>query len=595
MGARQVAGREMTTAQDTSIGSILVADCGTVLTKVVLLDRVGGRYRFVARGETPTTAEYPWGDVTAGVRHAAEQISAVTGREFFKASGDLIVSDTSDERTDVFAATASASEPLRVVLGGLVRDLSVASAERAAAGTYSLVSAILASDGRGGLTEEERVRTINKAAPDVICIAGGLENGAVRPVLELVDTAALACSLIDEKARPRILYAGNSELRQQVVEIVKGRAELRVASNVRPTLTEENLLNAQEELNDLYGQQKMQQLAGMDTLTSWSSVPVTPTARAFSRVMQYLWHQGDPSKGVMGVDLGASNTTIAAVFGGHPFLTVSSNMGIAFGGEKLLQTHGAEIITRWMPEVMEESEVHGLLVNKEMRPISIPQDRRELWLEQAVAREAMRTALETARPGWQPGIAQPHPHLMPLCDTIVVSGGALTNTPRPGQAALMVLDALQPIGVTTLVLDKYGLVPALGNVAAVKPVAAVEALDSGCFVNLATVVSPVGRPRSGSIVLKVKVKYDDGSAFGVEVQHGHLEVLPLPPGQQAELELHPRYQFDIGLGPGRGGKRRVSGGLVGLIIDARGRPLRLPSERRQRLMQMQRWLWDVGG
>jgi hypothetical protein len=49
------------------------------------------------------------------------------------------------------------------------------------------------------------------------------------------------------------------------------------------------------------------------------------------------------------------------------------------------------------------------------------------------------------------------------------------------------------------------------------------------------------------------------------------------------------------LGPRRGGKRRVSGGLVGLIIDARGRPLRLASDPEQRQVQMQQWLWDVGG
>jgi uncharacterized protein (TIGR01319 family) len=564
------------------------------MTKVVLLDRVGGHYRFVARGEAPTTAEYPWNDVSAGIRHATDQIQEVTGREFFDMSGDLVASKTQEDHTDIFAATASASEPLHVVLGGLVRDLSVASAERAAGGTYSLVNAILASDGRGGLTEEERVRTIHKAKPNVICISGGLENGAVRPVLELVDTAALACSLMDEGVRPRMLFAGNSELRQRVAEIVKGRAELRVADNVRPTLTEENLLNAQEEMDELYREGKMSELPGMDVLASWSSVPITPTARALSRVIQYLWHRWDNSKGVIGIDVGAANTTIAAVFDGHPYLTINGNLGIVFGGRRLVEVLGSETITRWMPEPMTPEETYGLLINKEVHPASIPQERRELWLEQALAREAMRTTLEMARPGWKPGTSQPYRSLMPLCDTIIMSGGVLASAARPGQTALMVLDALQPIGVTTLVLDKYGLAPALGNVAAVKPLAAVEALDSGCFVNLATVVSPIGRARPGSTILTAKVSYDDGSSFSIEVEYGQMEALPLPPGQQAVLELRPRPGIDVGIRSRRDYKQRISGGLAGLIIDARGRPLRLPSERKKRLMQLQQWLWDVG-
>lgn len=577
------------------IRSILLADCGTVMTKVVLLDRAGGQYRFVARGEAPTTAEYPWSDVAEGIRHAVEQIQKVTGRDFFDATGNLISPELDRQGVDVFAATASASQPLQVVLGGLVRDLSVASAERAAAGTYSLVKAIVAGDGSCS-SDEERVRTIREVASDVICIAGGIEGGATTPVLELVDAAALACSLIEPELRPSLLYAGNSHLRRQVVDIVGERAELRVADNVRPTLTEENLLSAQAELDALYLQEKMQRLPGIDTVSGWSSTPLIPTARAFGRLVQYLWHLGDSSKGVMGVDVGGANTTVAAVFDGQLFLTVRGDLGAAFGGEQYLQKRGADTVTRWMPEPMSSDEARGLFINKEMRPVSIPQEPRELHLEQSLAREAIRAALQVARPGWSPGAAQPYPHLLPLCDTIVVSGGILAHTPRPGQAALIVLDALEPIGVSTLVLDAYGLAPALGNVAALKPLAAVEALDGGGLVNLATVVTPVGRAHRGDTILKMQVLYDDGSKFGVEVCYGDLEVLPLAPGQQAVLELQPLRHFDVGLGgPGKAGKRRVSGGLAGLIIDARGRPLRFPSDPEQRQTQMRQWLWDMGG
>jgi hypothetical protein len=38
----------------------------------------------------------------------------------------------------------------------------------------------------------------------------------------------------------------------------------------------------------------------------------------------------------------------------------------------------------------------------------------------------------------------------------------------------------------------------------------------------------------------------------------------------------------------------VLGGLVGLIIDARGRPLVLPSDPTKRRERVQQWLWDMG-
>jgi hypothetical protein len=263
----------------------------------------------------------------------------------------------------------------------------------------------------------------------------------------------------------------------------------------------------------------------------------------------------------------------------------------------LLQEQGAEAITRWLPKPVSEDEVQALLINKEMHPTSIPQVKRELWIEQALAREAIRTTLKIAYPGWKPGAAQIYPHLSPLCDTILVSGGVLTHAPRPGQAALVVLDALQPIGITTLVLDRHGLAPLLGSAAAIKPLAVVETLDNRGLVNLATVVTPVaGRARRGDTILKVRVMYDDDRTLNMEVHYGDIEMLPLLPGRQAVLELQPLRRFDVGLGgPGKGGKRRVNGGLAGLIIDARGRPLRLSSNPEQRQEQVLRWQRDVGG
>jgi len=583
-------------AAEQHIGSILVTDCGTAMTKAMLLDQVAGQYRLVAYGESPTTTEYPWGDVTAGIRHAVEPIADITGRLFFDGSDNLISPEMAGQQgVDVFAATVSASQPLQVVLGGLARDLSISSARRAVAGTYSQVKEILGNEPSDPVSDEDRVHAIHNAEPDVVCIAGGTNGGATRPVLAMVEAVTLACSMLEFSRRPQLLYMGNPRLRRRVAEIVGEEAELHVADNVRPALDQEYLLDAQQKLEKLYVQHKMERTPGVSTVTRWGAVSPAPTARAFGRLMQYLWHLGDPEKGVLGVDIGAANTTIAAVFDGQLHLTVRGDLGTAFGGEQLLREQGSDAIIRWLPEAMSGDEARGLLINKEIHPVSIPQLERELWLEQALAREAIRTTLEIARPSWANTIAQPYPDLLPLCDTIVVSGGALAHAPHPGQTALMALDAVEPIGVSTLVLDTHGLAPALGSLAAVKPLAAVEALDGGGFVNLATVVTPVGNARPGDTVLKVKISYDDESELEVEVCYGDLEVLPLPTGQEAVLELRPRRRFDVGLGgPGKSGKRRVSGGLVGLIIDARGRPLPVqPSQQRHE--QMQQWLWDVGG
>ena len=109
-------------------------------------------------------------------------------------------------------------------------------------------------------------------------------------------------------------------------------------------------------------------------------------------------------------------------------------------------------------------------------------------------------------------------------------------------------------------------------------------------------IAPVGVARRGEVILRVRISYEGMGTLNLEVPYGSLEVLPLPIGQEAVIDLRPRKRFDVGMGgPGRGGRRRVSGSLVGLIIDARGRPLRLARDDNRRQAQSQQWIWDMGG
>ena len=83
----------------------------------------------------------------------------------------------------------------------------------------------------------------------------------------------------------------------------------------------------------------------------------------------------------------------------------------------------------------------------------------------------------------------------------------------------------------------------------------------------------------------------------MEVPYGAIQVIPLRPDQHASLTVKPAPGFRVGSGePGKPLKtqagQEVKGGLVGLIIDARGRPLRLPADADVRRSVIQRW-WSA--
>ena len=583
-------------ADERTIESILIADCGTTTTKLLLLEKVEATYRFVAQAEALTTNKLPWEDITVGITHAIETLEQITGRELFL-EGHLITPRQGITGVDAFVVLLSASEPLHLILAGLVREMSLESARRAAAGTYTHVDAMLSREGSLRSPEETWARAVRDLAPDAVLLVGGVDGGASRPVMELADAIALGASMLEEERRPRILYAGNKNLRARITKLLGEIAQVEVVDNVRPTVNTEYVGPAENLLERIFTEKRLQKVPGVEALTAWSRLPVQPTASAFGRVIEYLWHrEGSPSHGVLGVDLGAANITIATCSNERLHLSVHSDKGTVYGPLPWVEKNGIESLSKWLPEEISDNAILAALYNQELHPWTVPQEPQELWIQQAVMRVMLRGAL--ANMGQWNTTQSPSnaSSLTPQLDPIVLSGGSIINMPRPGQALLVALDGIQPVGISTVLLDANRVAPALGAVAEIKPLAAASALDAGALLSLGTVISPVGKARHGEIILKMKITYDDATVLNVEARYGELEIWPLLPGQRATLELKPSRRFDIGLGgPGKGGKVQAIGGLIGLVVDARGRPLTLSNDPERRRKHLRRWIWDVGG
>lgn len=575
--------------QDQLRESILVADCGNVTTRASLLDVVEGSYRYIAGGQALSTGVPPTSDVVAGVVQAIGDIEAVTGRQIMGDTGRVIIgSDSPAVGVDLFVATTSAAPPLRAVLVGLTEDLSLASVRRVALATYTtIVDTIGLADTR---SESEQALHLAALRPDVIIIAGGTDGGASDRVLGLTRVVGLALSLIGQVFNPpQVIYAGNARLRPMVAKILD-TAQLTAAENVRPTADVEYLDSAQAELDAVYDRAKLFTLRGAEELNELSAGNLIPTAKGFGWTMRYL---GEVlGHNVLGVDIGSASVTMASVIDGHYQVVARSDLGIGQNVTNLIEQNGEASVLRWLPGAMTKRALRDLVANKALFPQSVPMTAEERCVELALARELIRAALPTAFPSRfeAAGAGQ-----MPPVEMILAAGAVLGNAPRPGQAALVLLDALQPVGICSLTLDTLGMAASLGAVARVQPMAAVQLAEAGVFRELGSVVVLSGHAHDGDVVLQIKMTYESGSELEAEIEFGSLEVLPLPVGQSAELQLRPLKHLDVGAGPGRGWRRKVYGGEVGLIVDARGRPLDIPNDPAERARKMQQWLWDMGG
>lgn len=566
---------ENETLEPKALASFLIVECGTINTTVALFDVAAGTYRLISQATAPTTAGEPWLNIMDGVYAAIQQLETITGRTFLTPQRKLITpARQNGSGIDQFAAVASAAAPLETSLVGLFDEVSLASGRRVLASTYAKIAHSLGLSQEQN--EEKHLAALIAEKPDLIFIVGGTDGGAEQRLLHLVETVSVGIGPLVAKQPVQVLYAGNKHLRERVRELLKDRAKVHVAENVRPDLETENLTDAVRIVNDLYSDLKIGALPGIHTLHEWHQQPIIPTLQAFTTVIKYFaaLHKGR----VLGVDLGSESVSILIADAHRVQTYVRTDLGMGRPIINLLDVVEPSAIARWVPQAISDEEIRDFIFHKSLNPQTIPTTELESYLEQAIAREIIRCVV---------------PEPLPSFNVLLARGQTLTNTPRPGQAILLLLDALQPTGIFSVALDKYGVLPALGALAIYQPLAVVQALEAGVLSDLGWVIAPTGKGQAGQSVVRGLVESPQGQ-FDLDVEHGRIDTTILDTGQIAEVALQPDKRINLGFGAGKGKKLSVRGGAVGLIVDARGRPL-LPPEEDKRLDQIRKWYWDVGG
>jgi hypothetical protein len=572
-------------------GSILAVDFGNVTTRAVLLDIVEGAYQLIAQADTRTTAGFPSGDVSVGMRRVIEDISDSTGRRLFNPDNSLLMPEQPDRSgVDHVLTTASIGRPLRTILIGLVPDVSIASGQRATAGTYvQIVETISLDDVR---SEEAQINAIVLNRPDLIFIVGGTEGGARKPILSVAERVLTAMMLMISQRKPAVLFAGNSDLSDEIEAMFSPLTTVFIAPNVRPSLDEEALEAAQLQLALAFNALSTQRGAGFEKVGEMSPFGVLPTAQSYNLIVDYLG-QALPN-GALTVDVGSAVSTLSLSVGGRLGTTIRTDIGMGHSVRDLLTTVGVESLRQWLPFSITEQELNNFAWNKTLRPAGVPDTIREFYLEYAFLRAGLRLLVEATRPTFDPTLADTDLPTLPPYGLAIGAGATLTATGRPELSALLLLDGLQPLGMTELQIDPYAVVAALGAVARVNTTAVVQMLQGSALLRLGTSFSVAGLPQVGRPALRVRIASRDEDPVIHEVMGGHLWVHRVPEGKLVEVDVRV-----VGRGLSLNGRRRlrmtVEGGAVGLIFDARGRPLPLSDDLRRRASQLTGWVTDVTG
>ena len=220
------------------------------------------------------------------------------------------------------------------------------------------------------------------------------------------------------------------------------------------------------------------------------------------------------------------------------------SLGVGAASDRLVAEVGVDRIRRWLPWPVDAPALVERIYNRALWPGAMPGTELALALEMALSREAIAHLLREA--------------MTAGCDVAamrearsVLATGRIASFPRLAQTLLTVVDGLEPTGLTGVWREP----------------------DDGRAARIALVFTvPSGR------ATKLRLVHQNGREER-RVARGSFDLLPLG------------GDVDVSIG-GLRGSGNV--GALGLLIDARGRPLVLPHRDAERLPVVARQHAAVG-
>ncbi|MDH7573705.1 MAG: methylaspartate mutase accessory protein GlmL [Clostridia bacterium] len=311
---------------------VLTVDFGSTFTKVVAVDPARGE--LVGSARAPSTVGT---DIMVGLENALAELKRT-----------LKVRELPSAR---ILASSSAAGGLRVVVVGLVSELTTKAAREAALGA----GAKIVGHYSYGLSPQD-VNHIEAIGPDLILLTGGTDGGNTEVILR--NAQALAASKLDCP----IVVAGNKMAAAEVEAILRESGKYVWATeNVLPELTRLNVEPARAAIREVF-MRHIIRAKGLDKARTLVEGEIIPTPLAVLRAAALLARGagGEPGWGeLMVVDVGGATTDVCSLAQGKPSAsevvpkglpepyekrTVEGDLGIRYNALTILETAGTEAV-----------------------------------------------------------------------------------------------------------------------------------------------------------------------------------------------------------------------------------------------------------
>ena len=216
-------------------------------------------------------------------------------------------------------------------------------------------------------------------------------------------------------------------------------------------------------------------------------------------------------------------------------------LGLGMGADHVVVRASLDNVRRWLPWAIDAPALLERVFNRTRRTEAPATSERAVLLEMALAREAIAHALRDAADAGLDVAA------MRSAPSMLITG-QVASLPKAGQSLLVLIDGLEPTGVSTVFREP----------------------DEGRAERVAMVVSVSARKGA-----KVKIVRASGRSTA-RVVPGSFGLVPM--GEDVDVAVS-----------GAGVRGHGRSGELGVLIDARGRPLSLPERDAERIPAVTQW------
>jgi hypothetical protein len=216
-------------------------------------------------------------------------------------------------------------------------------------------------------------------------------------------------------------------------------------------------------------------------------------------------------------------------------------LGLGMGADHVVVRASLDNVRRWLPWPIDAPALLERVFNRPRRPGDVATTEAAVLLEMALAREAIAHALRDAADAGLDVAA------MRSAPAILITG-RVASLPKSGQSLLVLVDGLEPSAVSTVFREP----------------------DAGRAERIAMVVSVVTRRPA-----KMRIVRASGRSV-TRVDPGSFGLVAI--GEDVEVAVN-----------GAGMRGHGRSGELGVLVDARGRPLSLPERDSERIPTVARW------